>query len=72
MGTSIDLPDWARYMTDPPDVTRYVGPEDLAVMWRGQMSRRRVQITLANYPHLSLNVAQAAVVRDMLTEAIGE
>jgi hypothetical protein len=62
---SLELPDWAQYMTDPPQVSAYAGPADQAVMWYGAMSRRRYQIVVDNQT-VTLNVSQAHAIADMI------
>ena len=65
MSANLRLPDWARFMSEPPRATRYAGPAVAAVMWKGAMSRTRYQLDVGGST-LNLNVAQAHAIAEMI------
>lgn len=69
MSDELELPSWARNMADPPHVTKYCGPEDQAVLWYAETTRRRYHIIVGDHD-LDLNQQQASALADMLTEEI--
>lgn len=74
MATDLKRPDWAARMARRPgstcevEVARYVGPADQAVEWEGQVSRRRYQILDDHGGLVSLDVAQAVMVAEMIVD----
>lgn len=72
MSREIERPEWARefpvrpYEFVVPGVVAYMGSAVSAVRWKDQTSRKRYQITDADGSYITLDVAQANMIAEMI------
>jgi hypothetical protein len=67
MNRSADLPPWATFIIDPPRVIREQGSFLDAIEWKDEISQDRFYIEVGREA-ISLNIAQAAAIVEMLRE----